>query len=335
MHEAPSLWLLPGAFLIGLTFGAVVQRSHFCTMGCISDAVLFGSLRRLRVWALAIAVALAGSQVLDWAGLVRLDRSLYRGPDPHWLALLPGGALFGFGMVLAGGCVSRNLVRVGGGSLKALTALATTGVVAAATWLVVPPPTTPSPVDGGAAPAPWSLPLGLVLAAALLLFCLRHPGFRRSREDLATGAVLGALVPLGWLATSLAGGQAESLNFLALDRPSFTVPLLVGTVLGAATAAGWRREFRVERFVAQGDLRRHLTGGALMGCGGALALGCTVGQGLAGVSTLAPSSILALAGMLGGGWWGIKYLETGRVLPPLPAVPGRRRPQLNVADAPD
>ena len=76
-------------------------------------------------------------------------------------------------------------------------------------------------------------------------------------------------------------------------------------------------EFRIERFTAAGDLRRHLVGGALTGCGGALALGCTVGQGLSGASTLAPGSFLAVTGMLAGGWWGVKYLETDRLLPRL------------------
>ena len=107
-------------------------------MGCVSDAVLFGSLRRLRVWALAIAVALLGSQALDWAGLVDLGAQPLPAAGPvlarrrAWAALL-----FGFGMVLAGGCVSRNLVRLGGGSLKALVTLLVMGVAAFATTLGV------------------------------------------------------------------------------------------------------------------------------------------------------------------------------------------------------
>jgi hypothetical protein len=63
---------------------------------------------------------------------------------------------------------------------------------------------------------------------------------------------------------------------------------------------------------------RHLVGGALMGCGGALALGCTVGQGLSGVSTLSLGSWLALGSIMAGGWWGVKHLESGRLLPFLP-----------------
>ena len=107
-------------------------------MGCVSDAVLFGSLRRLRVWALAMAVALVGSQALDAAGLVDLGRSVYRQQGWLWAGTLPGGLLFGFGMVQAGGCVSRNLTRLGAGSLKAGAALLAVAAAAAATALIVP-----------------------------------------------------------------------------------------------------------------------------------------------------------------------------------------------------
>jgi uncharacterized membrane protein YedE/YeeE len=175
----------------------------------------------------------------------------------------------------------------------------------------------------------------LLLAAALLLFCLRHAGFRRSREDLATGLLLGALVAAGWLATAAAAGRPDSLNYLALARPELLVPLLAGTVAGALVAARTRGEFRLERFTAPGDLRRHVVGGLLMGTGGSLAFGCTIGQGLTGVSTLSLAPFLALAGMLGGAWWGVKQLETGRLLPPLPPVAWRQQRQSDVADATD
>src|SRR3954463_3853016 len=309
MQEMPSLTLWPWALLIGIASGALVQRSHFCTMGCISDAVLFGSYRRLRVWALAIAVAVAGSQTLDRTRVIHLGGSVYQRAWPNWLPAAVGGVLFGFGMVQAGGCISRNLARLGSGSLKALVALMATALAAAVTWQFVPPT-----LGAPAMPvARWGLPAGIAVAAALLTFCLLNRGARPAPADLATGAALGVLVPLGWLATGLTRGEAESINYLALDRAEFTLPLIGGTLLGAFVTSRLSGEFRIERFTASGDLRRHLLGGALMGCGGALALGCTVGQGLSGVSALAPGSFLALAGMLTGGWWGVKYLETGRL----------------------
>ena len=98
------------------------------------------------------------------------------------------------------------------------------------------------------------------------------------------------------------------------------LPLAAGTVLGALATALARGEFRLERFTAAGDLRRHLVGGAADGrAAGTLALGCTIGQGLTGVATLSPGSFLALGGMLAGAWWGVKHLETGRLLPWLPS----------------
>lgn len=322
-----------GYLLLGFAAGTVLQRSHFCTMGCISDAILFGSWRRLRVWALAMALALIGSQLLDVAGMVDLDRSVYRQEGWLWVGTLPGALLFGFGMVQSSGCISRNLARVGGGSLKAATALLVMGVAAMATNLFLPD--WPAPAAAAARAHVGVLPLAVAIAAALIAFCLRHAGFRRSREDLATGLILGALVPLGWLVSVWADSRPDSLNYLALDQPDLMLPLTAGTVLGALAAALGRGEFRLERFSAAGDLRRHLVGGLLMGVGGALALGCTIGQGLTGISTLSLGSVLALAGMLAGAWWGVKHLETGRLLPQLPTVMRRQQQQSKVADAAD
>ncbi|MEK0085077.1 YeeE/YedE family protein [Benzoatithermus flavus] len=344
-------------FLIGAAFGAVVQRSHFCTMGSISDAVLFGSLRRLRIWALAIAMALLGSQALDGAGLVALAGTSYRQPVLFWLGAVLGGLVFGFGMVLAGGCPSRNLVRLGTGSLKALTALLVTGIATYATILGVLAPlhaslravgTLPLGEDQGlpailaaatGLPATaWTVALTLLVASALLAFSLRDPAFRRAPGEIATGLALGALVPAGWLATGWLGADPmtpahpQSLTYVGpvgnsllwlmtggSDRPGFAVALVAGTLLGAFAVGLWCRQIRLETFVARDDMVRHLAGGALMGCGGALAQGCTIGQGLTGVATLSLGSWLTLAAILAGGWWGVKHLETGRLLPFLPA----------------
>jgi uncharacterized membrane protein YedE/YeeE len=356
---AAALWVPLGALAIGLVFGATVQRSHFCSMGCVSDAVLFGSFRRLRIWLLAIAVAVVGSQALAWAGLVDLGATSYRQPVLFWLGAVLGGLMFGFGMVLAGGCASRNLVRLGGGSLKALVALLVMGVAAYATVLGVLVPlhrglravgaTEVGASDQGL-PALlaaatgvdarfWTPAATAAIAATLLAFCFRDRNFRRNPGDVATALILGALVPAGWLVTGWLGADpfepvpVESLTFVGPvgnslhylmtgsgDRPDFGVALVAGTMLGAAAVAIHRRHFRLEVFVARDDMLRHLVGGALMGCGGALALGCTVGQGLTGVSTLSLGSWLALGSILVGGWWGVKHLESGRLLPFVPGL---------------
>jgi uncharacterized protein len=341
----PALALCALGLLLGGLFGAVVQASHFCTMGAVSDYVLFGSLRRLRVWALAVATALAGTQGLVLAGLLPPPEAA---PGILWAGAVLGGLLFGHGMVLAGGCAAKALVRLGGGSLKALVVLLVMGLAALAVTGGPLAPLARGLGDGlpalglDAVPAAAGLPAGaaraaatLLLLAPLLLFCLRDPRFRRSRADLATGLALGALVVAGWAGTAaLAAPRPESLSFAepagglvlwlatgAGRAPCFAPSAVAGVALGAALVAARAGALRLETFAGRDDMVRHCAGGALMGLGGALALGCSVGQGIAGVSTLSLHALLALGAILAGGAWGVKALETGRLLP---RRPGRR-----------
>ncbi len=130
--ESSAIIALAG-LVIGALFGIVVQRTNFCAMGAISDAVAIGDRRRLRSWILAIAVALVGTQALYLSGVVAVDKSFYLAPRIAWLAMLGGGFLFGFGMVFGGGCASRTVVRVGAGSLKSFMVVLIMGVVGYAT----------------------------------------------------------------------------------------------------------------------------------------------------------------------------------------------------------
>jgi len=141
---ALSLVVLTTTFLLAFAFGAIVQRTNFCTMGGVADIVSFGDWTRMRQWPLAIAVAIFGTTLLDVAGLIDVKDSFYTAPRFTPIAHAVGGALFGFGMVLTGGCGSKSLVRAGGGSLKSLVALL---VLAAAAGLTP----TAHHVDHGAA----------------------------------------------------------------------------------------------------------------------------------------------------------------------------------------
>ena len=357
LEAMDAAWVLAAAgLLIGGLFGAVAQRSHFCTMGAVSDLVLFGSRRRLRVWALAITAALVGTQALALAGLVPLGTSANLAPRLFWLGAIAGGLLFGFGMVLAGGCVSRALVRLGGGSLKALVVLLVTGVTA---FLVASGPLAGLTVAlAGVGSVPLAFPTGgldaalaagvaglgpavaTLLATAIVLAPLTalvaDRRFLAGRADVATGLALGGLVALGWLATAtlvdpfgppaattsltFVGPTGRSILWLMVgagEVPGFGVATILGTVLGAALASAASGGPRLETFASRDDMLRHLAGGALMGVGGALAGGCSIGQGVTGVSALSIQALLALAAILLGGAWGVKYLETGRLLPRL------------------
>jgi len=98
-------------------------------------------------------------------------------------------------------------------------------------------------------------------------------------------------------------------RFTAEPVPSFGVSSVFGALFGAGAAAAAMGRFRLIGFSDTGDMIRNLLGAALMGVGGVLALGCTVGQAITGVSTLAFGSLLTFAAIVVGGFWGLRLLE--------------------------
>ena len=122
--------VIAATFAVCVMLGALMQRSNFCTMGAIADIVNMGDWTRMRMWLGAIGVAIAGTQTLAWAGLIDTGKSFYTAPTLTWLSHLVGGLMFGFGMVLASGCGSKTVLRIGGGSLKSLVVFLVMGLFA-------------------------------------------------------------------------------------------------------------------------------------------------------------------------------------------------------------
>ncbi len=342
-----------GGLLIGFLFGAIVFKTNFCTMGSISDIVSFGDYRRFRAWVLAAATATLGAQLLQHAGVVELSRSMYLVPSFNWAGNLLGGLMFGYGMVFAGGCASRNLARVGGGDLRALMALIVIGMFAymaiggllgpVRAWLdqttaiSLAQFNVPSQSLGDVLSALLGLDrtaAAIAATAALLLpalvYCFKDESFRRSAVHVASGIGIGLCVVAGWALTGLAfdeladrpvapisltyvrptGDTLEWLQrYTALGLPGFGVATVLGAVLGAFVTALAMGRFAITTFSDKGDTVRVLSGAALMGTGGVLALGCTVGQGITGVSTLAIGSVLSFASIVAGGFAGMKAFE--------------------------
>jgi hypothetical protein len=349
-----DLVLLLGGLALGLAFGALVQARHFCIMGAIADLVLFASARRLRVWLLAIATALFGTQLAAAGGLVPLAESGHLAPTLAFGPALLGGVMFGFGMVLTGGCASRSLVRAAAGGLKSLVVLVVMGLAAWTAQLGALAPAHRAlrefaslPLgDGAEAQALWRplaalglepeaarLLVTLLAAGALFAFAIGDPRLRRAPADLLTGASLGLLVVLGWLLTGLLAADPfepaapASLSYVAPVAQALMLvttgagdavlgpALVLGTLLGAAGTAPFAGGFRLEGFASGGELARHLLGAVLMGVGGVVAMGCTVGQGLTGLSTLGATSLLATLSIVAGAAWALRWLESGRLLP--------------------
>lgn len=353
LQESSDVYLAVGGLVIGFVFGFVVNRTNFCTMGSLSDILSFGDYGRFRAWLLAIAFSIVGAQALQAAGIVDLAGSMYLAPNFNWLGHIVGGLMFGFGMVFAGGCTSRNLVRAGSGDLRSLIVIVVVGIFAYMTiggligpvraelqaMTLIDLSATGARTQGmdvllakatgmnGSASA-WLVTA--VIAGAFLIYCFKDEGFRSSRENITAGLVIGACITAGWALTGLAyndfaervqdpisltyvrpsGDSLEYLmRFTAQMVPSFGVASVFGALAGSFIAAILKGRFNVTTFADSGDTLRNLMGAALMGTGGVLALGCTIGQAVTGLSTLAAGSLLTFAAIVAGGVVGVKSLE--------------------------
>ena len=119
-----------GGLVVGLALGVVGQATRFCVRGAIADWVIFRGPARLTSWLLAVGIGAVCVQGLISAGLLDASRTVAWSDRVVWLSYLVGGLLFGYGMILSGGCPQRCLVKAGAGSLKAAAVLVVLAIVA-------------------------------------------------------------------------------------------------------------------------------------------------------------------------------------------------------------
>ncbi|MCU0955887.1 MAG: YeeE/YedE family protein [Hydrogenophaga sp.] len=311
------LWAAFGAALV---FGFIAQRSHFCTMGAISDIVNMGDWTRMRMWGMAVGVAMIGFHLMAWLGWIDGSKTIYTGTRVIWLSAMGVAAfatLRGVLAVLRVNTVDQVAFEVEAGS--ALPAWVAQGLG----WDV----------------SSSGLILGLLIGGVLVIWALVGDGFRTTNNLLA-GFGIGLVITLMWWVSGSLGfveehpetlesvylatntGRMESLTFTApmaytLDWIIFFsdsskvltlgVVTVFGVVAGAFVQALLGREFHWEGFRSTQDTALHLVGAVCMGVGGVTALGCTVGQGLSGLSTLSLISIIAVAGIVIGAILGFRF----------------------------
>lgn len=159
----------------------------------------------------------------------------------------------------------------------------------------------------------------VLVGGGLVVFAFAASSFRRSFDNILAGVVIGLIIPAGWYVTGVIGFddfepvRLESFTFVAPTGESlmylltftgstigFGVAAVFGVIAGAFLYAVISRTFRVETFSDKSDMLRHITGGIAMGFGGVLALGCTIGQGITGMSTLALGALLTLVSIVFG-----------------------------------
>ena len=363
MSEANPAQLVPyvivGAFALAFVFGAVANKTDFCTMGAVSDWVNMGDTGRMRMWLLAIAVAILGSSALQVAGVVDLSKSIYPSPNFTWLSYIVGGLCFGVGMTLGSGCGSKTLIRVGGGSLKSLIVFVFLAIAAYMTLrglfgafrvgvLERAAITLPAGQDvpsllahaGGWDKRVLTALVGALLGGGLAVFVYSSGSFRANFNYTLGGVVVGLVVICGWLVSGVIGHVAEDPNTLQeafvatntgrIESFSFVAPLaftleyfmlwtdkseivtygiasVAGVIAGSAAYALASGRFRWEGFRDAEDTANHIVGGLLMGFGGITALGCTIGQGITGFSTLALGSMITFVAIVAGSAVTMKY----------------------------
>lgn len=328
----------------GILLGLAARIGRFCTLGAIEDLYYGENTLRMRMWGIAIGVAVIGTFGLSALGLLDLDQTLYLARAWNPLESIFGGLLFGYGMALAGNCGYGALARVGGGDLRSLMIVLVMGISAYVTlggplsglriWLFGP--TEPAETVQTLAHALAAFgglgadTIGIILGCVILGLTLLNPGMRAAPSYTIWGAVAGLAIVSGWAGTQwiantgFDGTPVVSHTFSAPigetilyamtssgNTISFGTGSVGGVVIGAFVGSLIKGHFRWEACEDARELRRQMLGAIAMGIGAVVAVGCSVGQGLSAFSVLAFSAPLTMICIMIGAAIGLRQLIWG------------------------
>jgi uncharacterized protein len=332
---------------VGMAIGFATRRAKLCTFGAIEDAIEGGDYRRFKILGLALAIAILGTQGLILAGYMSPSETLHVPMRSPIFSIMLGSVMFGFGMALVGTCAFGSLIKVGSGDLRSLIVILVFGTAAFATlrgifvpirlnWIEPISVTMPGgnlaglvEIAEGLTGLDLRLIMSLLVSGILIALVFREKRLHRARRLLLAGVVLGAGVVIGWIMTVVLVDEFEpkrvqSLTFVSPvargifatimggnEWLDFSAMSAIGVILGASISAKKADEFRWEAFDDHYEMKRHLLGAILIGIGGVLAGGCTIGQGISAGSLLAVSAPIAIMGMIIGARFGIAILVEG------------------------
>lgn len=344
----PRLLVAAAVLILGVVFGALAESTQFCLLGGLRDTVDRTGRSRLAAFSAATLAAVALTQALAGLGYLDLGRTLYLTAVAALPAVAIGGFLFGVGAAMTRGCAGRLSVLTATGNLRALVVIIFVAIAGYATMRGLLAPVRME-IESWARPAAAQADLvtiagigasGRIVLA--ILACLGALALARV-AGLARGAaaiIIGALIAGSWSASSILGD--DGFDKLAPWSPSFINPLgnslvyvltytgakidagvafLCGVLIGAFFSSWAGGRAKLVSFESPRQTVRYLGGGVLMGFGGVLAIGCSTGQGLSGLSTLAPASFVAIAAISAGMWAGVTYDLRGAAA--APGAPGR------------
>jgi len=330
------------AFILGALFGIIAQKNQFCFSGSIKDYILTNSTKRAASVVMAIIVAIVGTYIVANINEIDLTQSVYYKEDVNYFAIILGGALFGIGMMLADGCSSRHLVKFAQGDPYSLVSILFIGIFAYATTkgfiaeyitLITQNETL---LDLSSYIANEQLNIFVVLVPLIIFLFILTKSFKRILT-LRDGVLVGLLIPFGWYITGVVGLEsmekeiqltsmsfvyptAQTLEFFTyyqVNELSFGISLILGVLSGAFAMSKFNKKysFGCTANLQHSKIKYNMIGGAMMGTGGVLAIGCTVGQGLTGLSSLAFASVIAILSIMISGFITAKYLGKKERLP--------------------
>ena len=338
-------YIFLSVFILSVGLGLVARAIKFCTLAAIEAAFIGNNRDYFRMWLLAVAVAILSTHFLIYFYDLDLTNTHYLAERIAVGGAIIGGLMFGIGMAFVGTCSFGSLLRMASGDMRGVFTSVLIGIsgyaairgIGATSRLYVDDLTDIALEEGQTASlmdnifmnadTGTNMIIPISIALIIAIWCFASKTFRKSPKIYLGGLVIGALIAAYWGVSGVMGYDEfdpqppQSYTFvsplggvisymmlstgLAAKISLFSV---LGVIVGGFIAAWRRQELRLDAFDDAIEMRRHIFGSILMGCGGALAGGCTFGQGLTGLSTLSINSFLAFTSMVVGAIIGLKFI---------------------------
>lgn len=329
------------ALFLGLIYGFVAQQKQFCFSGSIKDIILFKHTRRTASLIVAITTAVFLTQALGFFYEIDYSTTKYF-ININYLFIILGGALFGYGMMISDGCSSRHLIKFAQGDFDSFYILTVLGIFSYLTYNFIGENFeaiySNSFITNTMANNIFEIPLYIIIPILLYLLYKSLINCMNFFQVL-DGMIIGLLIAATWYLTAIYAEElfleisAQSLSFVYplgkigeyifsffnFEHLHFGVVVVFGIILGAFISSKVNSQYTKKQMCdnsAQNPpkLPMKLFGGACMGVGGILAVGCTVGQGLSGLSTLSFASALAIGSIYISAYFTAKKMHKNNAL---------------------
>lgn len=326
---------------IGFLYGFIAQREQFCFSGGIKDFVLFKQTKRTASLLMGMIIAIVATQFIAQKYEIELLDTRYY-TNINYLFLVLGGVMFGFGMMVSDGCSSRHLIKMVQGDKESFFILIVLAIFSFLTYTFMGQFNDlihdNQIVQFFQRDSSFAVSSYVIFPILGLLLYLSLKSFKNILETW-DGFLIGLVIASGWLATYYFINELfleESLQSLSFVYPLgkvaeygytkfestiliFPVLTMLGVIVGAFISSLFNKKYSKKQMCDTSSqnppkLWQKMVGGAFMGIGGILAVGCTVGQGLSGVSTLSFASFVAIGSIYLGAYITAIYMKKHNAL---------------------